>query len=178
MADIDSHALLAADVVENNFRTEKEYYHDDQRNPTDHGLKRSAITSALRLLSSHDMLRDGFPNFEKIGFEAQAFVDVVLDFGPTDTEEKEFRKEVLKDPHVVELYYVFGDVDYRCKVIGGSVQELEDSVTRLKNLAGVSHSKTSLVIDYTSEVPWRKRMGELIRSNSARVGEAIRRAKA
>lgn len=176
--------LLAADVIELNKRIESEYYHDDASNETQHGLKKTAVNGALNALRGHGMVRDGYPNFESFGFESQAFVDITLDLASDEDDaltEKDIRKAILEDPRVILIYTVFGEVDLRCKVVGFSPRDIEQSAMRIKALEGVSSSKTFMIIDETnpdqSHEAWRKRAAQLIRANAARVGDVVQRKR-
>jgi hypothetical protein len=170
-------AQLAADVIELNNKNESDYYHHDDNNQTGHGLKKQAVAAALNALRAHGMVRDGYPNYEKFGFESQAFIDVTLDLQDDRTSEKEIRKSITDDPSVILIYTVFGEVDLRCKVVGFNAREIEKTAMKIKAIKGVSSSKTFMIIDETDDKTWRKRAASLIRQNATRVGEVVQRKR-
>jgi Lrp/AsnC family transcriptional regulator, leucine-responsive regulatory protein len=92
-------------------------------------------------------------NPEAVGADLAAFVSVTLS-GPG---VRDAFVDALKDePAVLELHHVAGDGDYLLKVRCANTRELERLVSeRVKGVAGVSQTRTTVVLSTVFERPLR-----------------------
>jgi len=87
----------------------------------------------------------------QIGKDTCAFISVSLEH-PKYNES--FAHHVKSHVQIVECHYITGDYDFLLKVVTNSTQSLENVLNDIKGIAGVSHTRTSVVLstlknDYT-----------------------------
>ena len=72
-----------------------------------------------------------------------AFISVSLEH-PQYNEE--FIRLIDENPSIAECYYIAGDYDFILKVITKSGKGLEEILTGIKSISGVSGTRTSVVL--------------------------------
>lgn len=80
---------------------------------------------------------------KQLGNDLTVFISIRLEH-PKYGED--FVKEVEGHPNVAECYYIAGDVDYLLKVVTNSSNNLETVHQDIKQMAGVSWTKTLYVL--------------------------------
>ena len=95
-------------------------------------LERSGIVRQYTVLLDH----------KKIGKDLSAFISVSLDH-PKHNDQ--FVASVQKDKRITECHYITGDFDFLLKVIVHSTAALEATLNTIKNIQGVSLTRTLVV---------------------------------
>lgn len=80
---------------------------------------------------------------KQLGNDLTVFISIRLEH-PKYGEA--FAKEIALHPNVAECYYIAGDVDYLLKVVTNSSHSLETVHQDIKQMAGVSWTKTLYVL--------------------------------
>ena len=80
---------------------------------------------------------------KQMGNDLTVFVSIRLEHPKYGAE---FVKEVVKHPNVCECYYIAGDVDYLLKVVTDNSNNLEVVHQDIKQMPGVSWTKTLYVL--------------------------------
>lgn len=170
MANDCSGALLLADMIEYPDWSMSEHKHLNDI-PRAHGL--SAPNKKINLFREVGIVRDCYPNFERIGFETQAFVDIALETNERiahgNSLENDVRQGLNLIPNIVLIYTIFGSVDIRCKVVGMNLRQIEKTAMKIREIPGVKSSNTSIIVDETDYNNSRKKWADLIRANKADV---------
>ena len=114
---------------------------------------------ARKVLLEQGFLRDNYPNFNQIGFRAQAFVDIEMN---TKADPQSVKLDLHKIRGVIMIYTVFGDVDMRCKVVGTDLQSVEKVAMDIRQVTGVKKVSTSVIVDESLEELMRENWAGLI----------------
>ncbi len=94
---------------------------------------------------------------ESVQADLAAFVSVTL-AGPAAREE--FLAAAAANPAILELHHIAGEGDYLLKVRCANTRELERIVSeRIKGVAGVSSTRTTVVLSTAFERPLGVRRG-------------------
>lgn len=112
------------------------------------------------------VLKDSFPDFYKIGFQSQAFVDIEMS---NRADQVKLMNELHLVPGVIMIYTVFGDVDMRCKIVGLDLKAVEAVSMAIRKLDGVERVSTSIVVDEMIPETMRKNWARLLIENEAKV---------
>lgn len=175
MSDTPAASLLAK-MIEKPSRNRKEYLDKGI-----HGMAERKARSVIGSLDEKEPYRIYYPNFLRMGFTAQAFVDITL----TSSNEYKILKAINEiseenfdsiDEYVkytlnqitgvILLYTVFGKVDLRCKVVGKDLRHLERIVMSIRKILGVGNAETHIIIDETDYDISRESWSRLIIENS------------
>lgn len=89
-------------------------------------------------------------NNSKLGKDAIALVSVAIEH-PKFCDG--FVNAVKKNPYVIECYYLAGDFDYFVKILTDNIVKLEETLNYIKSIAGVSKTKTDIVLNATISQP-------------------------
>lgn len=175
MSDTPAANLLAR-MIEKPTRNRKEYL-----DKSIHGMAERRTRSVISSLDEKEPYRIYYPNFLRMGFTAQAFVDITLssdkekileniecDLAFSDIEEY-VKHELNKKIGVILIYTVFGKVDLRCKVVGRDLKHLERIVMGIRKIHGVRNAETHIIIDETNYEISRESWSNLINENASYV---------
>ena len=109
-------------------------------------LSVSAVIERMKKLEASGVIR-GYTaviDEQKAGFGTQALISVRLEH-PKYNES--FNKQMCAHPSVMECFYITGDFDYMARVTVGSGEELTKVLTDIKQIPGVSLTRTYVVLD-------------------------------
>lgn len=108
-------------------------------------LSVSAVIERIRKMEQKGMIQryTVILDEKQLGNDLTVFISIRLEH-PKYGEA--FAKEIALHPNVAECYYIAGDVDYLLKVVTNSSQSLETVHQDIKQMAGVSWTKTLYVL--------------------------------
>ncbi len=109
-------------------------------------LSTSAVIERIRRMEAGGLIRRYTVVLDsvKAGCDITAFMSVSLD-NPRHNDE--FRKRVKACADITECYYMTGDYDYLLKIVTRDSRTLEGTLRHVKSSAGVSRTKTLVVLD-------------------------------
>lgn len=108
-------------------------------------LSVSAVIERIRKMESKGMIQKYTVVLDEkqLGNDLTVFVSVRLEHPKYGNE---FAREAAQHPHVAECYYIAGDVDYLLKIVTDSSRSLESIHQDIKEMPGVSWTKTLYVL--------------------------------
>ena len=109
-------------------------------------LSVSAVIERMKKLESSGLIRryTAVIDEHKAGFGTQALISVRLEH-PKYNES--FNKQMGAHPSVMECFYLTGDFDYMARVTVGSGEELTKVLNDIKQIPGVSLTRTYVVLE-------------------------------
>ena len=109
-------------------------------------LSVSAVIERMKKLESSGLIRryTAVIDERKAGFGTQALISVRLEH-PKYNES--FSTQMCAHPSVVECFYLTGDFDYMARVTVSSGEELTKVLNDIKQIPGVSLTRTYVVLD-------------------------------
>ena len=109
-------------------------------------LSVSAVIERMKKLESSGLIRryTAVIDEHKAGFGTQALISVRLEH-PKYNES--FNKQMCAHPSVMECFYLTGDFDYMARVSAGSTEELTKVLNDIKQIPGVSLTRTYVVLE-------------------------------
>jgi Lrp/AsnC family leucine-responsive transcriptional regulator len=116
------------------------------------GLKAPAVHERVKRLETRGFLRGYAAQVDnrRLGFELTAFVSVIT--APERTYD-DFTTQIAMLPEVLEMHSVAGDETFLLKVITRSTAHLDDFLSRIKRIAGISRTRTTVVLSTPFERP-------------------------
>lgn len=108
-------------------------------------LSTSAVIERIKKLEASGIIKQYTTIIDQnaSGRDLMSFINVRLEH-PKFIES--FVKEINENKLVMECYYIAGDFDFILKVVAGDSKELEDILNKVKSIAGVSLTRTSVVL--------------------------------
>ncbi|MBE7041613.1 MAG: Lrp/AsnC family transcriptional regulator [Ruminococcaceae bacterium] len=108
-------------------------------------LSTSAVIERIKKLESSGLIQQytAILNQSILGRELMAFMYVSLEH-PKFYES--FVENINGNPSIAECYYIAGDYDFILKVITKTGKGLEEVLTAIKSISGVSGTRTSVVL--------------------------------
>ena len=108
-------------------------------------LSTSAVIERIKKLESMGVISQytAIINQSALGRELCAFISVSLEH-PKYNEE--FINQINRNNSIVECHYIAGDFDFILKVITKAGKNLEEILNFVKSIAGVSLTRTSVVL--------------------------------
>jgi Lrp/AsnC family leucine-responsive transcriptional regulator len=112
------------------------------------GLKPPATFERVRGLESRGIIRNYGARVDarKVGLGLVAFVSCFTTPDAGDSGYDELISSIAKHPEVLEVHSVAGDESYILKVVTRSTTHLDEFLTRLKATAGISRTRTTVVL--------------------------------
>lgn len=109
-------------------------------------LSVSAVIERMKKLENAGLIRRyaAVIDAQKAGFGTQALISVRLEH-PKYNEI--FSKQMCAHPSVMECFYLTGDFDYMARVAVGSGEELTRVLNDIKQIPGVSLTRTYVVLE-------------------------------
>jgi Lrp/AsnC family leucine-responsive transcriptional regulator len=109
------------------------------------GLGSSAVHDRVKRLEQRGYLKGYSARVDarRLGIELAAFVSV---YTTPDVNYEAFHTAVAALPEVVEIHSVAGEEAFVLKVLTRSTAHLDDFLTRLKVIAGIARTKTTVVL--------------------------------
>jgi Lrp/AsnC family leucine-responsive transcriptional regulator len=109
-------------------------------------LSVSAVIERMKKMEASGLIR-GYTaviDEEKAGLGVQALLSIRLEH-PKYNEE--FNRQMCNHAHVIECFYITGDFDYIARIGVASSQELTRVLNDIKQIPGVSLTRTYVVLD-------------------------------
>ena len=109
-------------------------------------LSVSAVIERMKKLEASGLIR-GYTAVldEKLaGFDTQVLISVRLEHPKYN---QSFTQQMVAHPAVMECYYITGDFDYMARVLVSSTEELTRVLNHIKQLPGVSLTRTYVVLE-------------------------------
>lgn len=108
-------------------------------------LSISAVIERIRKMEARGMIQKYtvILDEKQLGNDLTVFVSVRLE---NPKYGADFAKEAACHPNVSECYYIAGDVDYLLKIVADTSRSLETIHEDIKEMAGVSWTKTLYVL--------------------------------
>ncbi len=109
-------------------------------------LSVSAVIERMKKLENSGLIRryTAVIDEQKAGFGTQALISVRLEH-PKYNEI--FNHHMCSHPSVMECFYITGDFDYMARVTVGSGDELTKILNDIKQIPGVSLTRTYVVLE-------------------------------
>ncbi|GAC1545418.1 MAG: Lrp/AsnC family transcriptional regulator [Candidatus Velthaea sp.] len=124
------------------------------------GLKAPAVHERVKRLETRGYLRGYAAQVDnrRLGYELTAFVGVIT--APEKTYD-EFTEQIAMQPEVLEMHSVAGDETFLIKVATRSTGHLDDFLSRIKRIPGISRTRTTIVLSTPFERPGVVVTGEI-----------------
>jgi Lrp/AsnC family leucine-responsive transcriptional regulator len=112
------------------------------------GLSRPAIIERIRKLENAGLIQGyaALLNRHKLGKPILAFVAIRFRGGVISDEESESIRQLSDDPDILECHKVAGEESAILKIVAGSIEQLEQILTRVRNLEAVFSTRTMVVL--------------------------------
>lgn len=109
-------------------------------------LSVSAVIERMKKLESSGLIRryTAVIDEQKAGFGTQALISVRLEHPKYN---QSFAKQMCAHPCVLDCFYITGDFDYMARVMVGSGEELTRVLNDIKQIPGVSLTRTYVVLE-------------------------------
>ena len=109
-------------------------------------LSVSAVIERMKKLEASGLIRGYTAVIDErlAGYDVQALISIRLEH-PKFNEA--FARQMQQHRCVMECYYITGDFDYIARICAGSTEELTNILNTIKQLPGVSHTRTYVVLD-------------------------------
>jgi Lrp/AsnC family leucine-responsive transcriptional regulator len=116
------------------------------------GLKAPAVHERVKRLEARGYLRGYAAQVDnrRLGFELTAFVGVIT---VAEKTYDELTAQIAMLPEVLEMHSVAGDETFILKVATRSTGHLDDFLSRVKRIPGVSRTRTTIVLSTPFERP-------------------------
>ena len=109
-------------------------------------LSVSAVIERMKKLEASGLIKGYTAVIDErlAGYDVQAMVSVRLEHPKYN---KEFTRQMQSHDRVLECFYITGDFDYVARVCAGSTEELTKILQDIKQIPGVSLTRTYVVLD-------------------------------
>jgi Lrp/AsnC family leucine-responsive transcriptional regulator len=109
-------------------------------------LSVSAVIERMKKLEASGLIRryTAVIDAQKAGFDTQALISVRLEHPKYNVS---FNQQMSAHPSVMECFYITGDFDYMARVAVGSGEELTKVLNDIKQIPGVSLTRTYVVLE-------------------------------
>ena len=109
-------------------------------------LSVSAVIERMKKLENSGLIRGYTALIDErmAGYDVQAMISVRLEHPKYN---QSFAKQMQEHSCVMECFYITGDFDYIARVSAGSTEELTGVLNDIKEIPGVSLTRTYVVLD-------------------------------
>ena len=109
-------------------------------------LSVSAVIERMKKLENSGLIRGytAIVDERLAGYDVQALISVRLEHPKYN---QSFAKQMCEHSSVMECFYITGDFDYIARVSAGSTEELTKILNDIKQIPGVSLTRTYVVLD-------------------------------
>ncbi|MBR6826254.1 MAG: Lrp/AsnC family transcriptional regulator [Oscillospiraceae bacterium] len=109
-------------------------------------LSVSAVIERMKKLENSGLIRGYTAIIDErmAGYDVQAMISVRLEHPKYNSS---FAKQMREHSCVMECFYITGDFDYIARVSAGSTEELTKVLNDIKQIPGVSLTRTYVVLD-------------------------------
>lgn len=109
-------------------------------------LSVSAVIERMKKLENSGLIRGYTALIDErlAGYDVQAMISIRLEHPKYN---QSFAKQMRDHRCVIECFYITGDFDYIARVSAGSTEELTKVLNDIKQIPGVSLTRTYVVLD-------------------------------
>lgn len=109
-------------------------------------LSVSAVIERMKKMEASGLIRGYTAVIDErmAGFDVQALISIRLEHPKYNAE---FANLMLSHECIVECFYITGDFDYMARISAGSTEELTKVLHYIKQIPGVSLTRTYVVLD-------------------------------
>ena len=109
-------------------------------------LSVSAVIERMKKLEASGLIRGYTAVIDErmAGFDMQALIAIRLEHPKFN---QEFNRQMCSHECVTECFYITGDFDYMARISAGSTEELTKVLHDIKQIPGVSLTRTYVVLD-------------------------------
>ncbi len=109
-------------------------------------LSVSAVIERMKKLEASGLIRGYTAVIDErlAGYDVQALISIRLEHPKYN---QEFTRQMQAHACVMECFYITGDFDYLTRVAAGSTEELTGILNDIKQIPGVSQTRTYVVLD-------------------------------
>lgn len=109
-------------------------------------LSVSAVIERMKKLEASGLIRGYTAVIDErmAGFDMQALIAIRLEHPKYN---QEFNRQMCSHECVTECFYITGDFDYMARISAGSTEELTKVLHDIKQIPGVSLTRTYVVLD-------------------------------
>lgn len=109
-------------------------------------LSVSAVIERMKKLEASGLIRGYTAVIDErlAGYDVQALISIRLEHPKYN---QEFARQMQAHACVMECFYITGDFDYLTRVAAGSTEELTGILNDIKQIPGVSQTRTYVVLD-------------------------------
>ena len=113
-------------------------------------LSVSAVIERMKKLEASGLIRGYTAVVDErlAGYDVQALISIRLEHPKYN---QEFARQIQAHECVVECYYITGDFDYHARICAGSMEELTKVLQDIKQIPGVSLTRTYVVLETTKQ---------------------------
>lgn len=109
-------------------------------------LSVSAVIERMKKMEASGLIRGytAVVDEKMAGYDVQAMISIRLEHPKYN---QEFNRQMCNNPCVMECFYITGDFDYVARVGVASTDELTKILHEIKQIPGVSLTRTYVVLD-------------------------------
>ena len=109
-------------------------------------LSVSAVIERMKKLEASGLIRGYTAVIDErlAGYDVQALISIRLEHPKYN---QEFARQMQAHERVTECFYITGDFDYIARICAGSTEELTKVLHDIKQIPGVSLTRTYVVLD-------------------------------
>lgn len=109
-------------------------------------LSLSAVLERIKKLEASGLIKGYTAIIDErmAGFDVQALIYIRLEHPKYNAA---FAQQMLTNERVMECFYITGDFDYMARISAGSTEELTNVLNAIKQIPGVSLTRTFVVLD-------------------------------
>ena len=109
-------------------------------------LSVSAVIERMKKMEASGLIRGYTAVIDErlAGFDVQALISIRLEHPKYNAE---FARQMHAHECIVECFYITGDFDYMARISAGSTEELTKVLHYIKQIPGVSLTRTYVVLD-------------------------------
>ena len=109
-------------------------------------LSVSAVIERMKKLEASGLIKGYTAVIDErlAGYDVQALISIRLEHPKYN---QEFARQMRNHERVMECFYITGDFDYIARISAGSTQELTKVLNDLKQIPGVSLTRTYVVLE-------------------------------
>lgn len=109
-------------------------------------LSVSAVIERMKKLEASGLIRGYTAVIDErlAGYDVQAMISIQLEHPKYNAD---FARQIRAHACVTECFYITGDFDYIARITAGSTEELTRVLHDIKQIPGVSHTRTYVVLD-------------------------------
>ena len=109
-------------------------------------LSLSAVLERIKKLEASGLIKGYTAVIDErmAGFDVHALISIRLEHPKYNAE---FIRQIQAHERVMECFYISGDFDYMARISAGSTEELTSVLNSIKQIPGVSLTRTYVVLD-------------------------------